>query len=179
MVEDLVQTRKDQPTTLYSDQKKEYGRVLGQLELTDSPDPDPAVLKHETISSKLARTGSNNLFSVNYLDREFRKDQANHGRETVQFSRDVNNAMERMTVYAGYHNFFKKWRINARENHTHAEVAGYSKKTIKRLLKTLFTRRYFFSKVSFHSSDWRLWLRLYITPGQGMGIPKAQYSRAG
>ncbi|MFP4564035.1 MAG: hypothetical protein ACLFRY_12085 [Spirochaetia bacterium] len=41
----------------------------------------------------------NPLFPVNYLDRQIRKDNSNHLRKTVQFSRDVDSRMERMAVY--------------------------------------------------------------------------------
>ena len=45
------------------------------------------------VSGKAARTKNNRLFAVNYLDREIRKDNASHVRETVQFSRNGNSRM--------------------------------------------------------------------------------------
>jgi hypothetical protein len=67
--------------------------------------------RHQRTSSRVVRNCENPLFPVNYLDREFRKDQACHVRETVQWSKTVNNTMERMMVYLAYHNLFKPFRI--------------------------------------------------------------------
>ncbi|MBI9104172.1 MAG: hypothetical protein JEY99_17275 [Spirochaetales bacterium] len=64
-------------------------------------------LKHIRISSKLARTITNPILSVNYLDRELRKDNSDHTRETVQFAKNVNNLMDRLAIYRLYHNFIK------------------------------------------------------------------------
>ncbi len=65
--------------TLFTDEKREYRQsflaVAGK-----SP------IRHVRINSTLPRTLHNDLFSVNYLDREIRKDYANHVRETVCFA---------------------------------------------------------------------------------------------
>ena len=38
-----------------------------------------------------------------------KEDQSNHVRETVGFSRDVNNAMDRLRMYTVYHNYVKPY----------------------------------------------------------------------
>ncbi len=53
-------------------------------------------ISQRMVPATAPRTLNNDLFAVNYFDREIRKDQSNHTRETVQFSRDVNNAMDRL-----------------------------------------------------------------------------------
>jgi len=104
---------------------------------------------------------------VNYLDREIRKDNSDHTRETLQFARNANNCMERLAVYRLYHNYVKPYRIGKKKEGsvTHAEVAGISGRSIALELKTVFTQRRFFSRVrGLASSDWLLWLRGITTP---------------
>ena len=91
---------------LYTDEKREYRESLREAALR-------RVIRHVRISSTLPRTLRNDLFSVNYLDRELRKDCANYVRETVCFSRNVNNCMERFWVYFVYHNYRKRYRIRS------------------------------------------------------------------
>ena len=67
---------------LYTDEKKQYQLALEEdpftyrLNVIDS-------FSHITINSKVPRTIMNELFSVNYLDREVRKDIPEYHRETV------------------------------------------------------------------------------------------------
>lgn len=121
---------------------------------------------HRRIDSTLPRTRRNPLFSVNYYDREIRKDQACHVRETVQWSRDVNATMDRMWLYGVWHTCFKRWRIRGRDPRTHAEHAGISNTVVERLRKRLFSGRYFFSHLNLTDSQWRTWLRAWQTPGK-------------
>ena len=149
-------------TTLYTDEHTQYKRVIGELNREQSKR-----LAHVTISSKLPRTVRNHLFSVNYLDREIRKDCAAHTRETVQFSRNVSNCMERMAVYRLYHNYMKPFRIGTKEGEkiTHGEKAGIERRLIDSALKSLFTRRRMYSRVrSLSLSDTLVWLRGIATP---------------
>jgi len=128
---------------------------------------EKAQISHRRISSKLPRTVRNDLFSVNYLDREIRKDNSDHTRETVQFARNANNCMERLAVYRLYHNYIKPYRIGKREEgrRTHAEQAGISMQRIVSEMKTVFTRRRFFSRTEgLSSSDSLVWLRGISTP---------------
>jgi hypothetical protein len=144
--------------TLHTDEKKEYRTVLMRNRYLDGK------VVHLTTSSQQARTHQNPLWAVNYYDRELRKDQASQVRETTRWSQEANNCMERMYLYAGYHNFFKPFRIRQRDTRTHAEVAGFDRHRIRSFLKTIFTKRYFLSKVSVTISEWLVWLRAYRTP---------------
>lgn len=95
---------------------------------------------HRQTNSQLERNRGNKLFSCNYIDRQIRKDLAEHVRETVQFSRDINCSMERFAIYRFWHNYEKPWRINAkyRKFRTHAEAAGIGKECIKQLRDSVF-----------------------------------------
>ena len=123
-------------------------------------------LKHIRINSKLPRTILNPLFSVNYLDRQIRKDMANHVRETVCFSRNVNNCMERLMVYFMYHNYFKIYRENnkRKDKRTHAEVAGLDKKVLNEGIKNIFAKRRFLTLENIKGFLLLLWKRLHFTP---------------
>jgi hypothetical protein len=114
------------PIEIYSDEKREYRTVLSSL-IADGR------VRHIRIPSTKPRTIQNELFAVNYLDRELRKDSGNHVRETVVFSRDVNNLMDRMWLYATYHNYIKPFRIGrpAGERCTHAEQAWIPREKIQ------------------------------------------------
>jgi len=72
-----------------------------------------SALIHRRCSSTAPRTVSNDLFSVNYLDRQILKDLAEHTRQTVQFARNAVNQMERLAVYRAYHNYFKPISMRA------------------------------------------------------------------
>ena len=146
---------------LYTDEKVEYVRSLRQR---DGCKP----IEHVRISSHIARTVKNELFSVNYLDREIRKDCANHVRETVCFARDVNNCMERLWVYFVYHNYRKRYRIGSGDDRSHAEVAGIERKEVMRVLRGYYTRRSFISLNRVSGSMRRLWLRRLETPLKGV-----------
>ena len=121
---------------------------------------------HLRIDSRLPRSRSSPLFSVNYFDREIRKDQACHVRETVQWSRDVNHSMDRMWLYGVWHNCFKAWRIRGPDDRTHAEYAGVAENVLEQGKRRFFARRYFFSHLSFSDSMWRTWVRGWLTPGK-------------
>jgi hypothetical protein len=149
-------------TVLHTDEHRQYRRVMANL-----TDAERSVLLHHTVSSKRARTLNNPLFSVNYLDREIRKDLAEHTRETVQFARNVANQMERLAVYRLHHNCFKPFRINGREESciTHAERAGIAPGLIQKELKTFFTQRRFLSRIRGKLiQEECVWLRSIATP---------------
>ena len=159
-IEILTEKRSGSHTTLFTDEKPQYAKVLTGCRFSRP-------LSHITVNSKVPRTLNNDLFSVNYLDREIRKDNANHVRETVQFSRNVNNVMERLAVYGLYHNYMKPYRINSGERRVHAEVAGIKKQKIDSELKTLFTRRRFYSRIrNLAAEEMKIWLRGFSTPGK-------------
>jgi hypothetical protein len=165
------------PLVLFTDRHQSYRRVIaadGELSRLQ----DWRLFSHRRIDSKRARTYHNPLFAVNYFDREIRKDMACHVRETVQWSREVNNAMDRMWLYAVWHNCFKPRRVNGTDARTHAEHAGVSEAVLGKLKHDFFTRRYFFSRISLSSSQWMSWLRAWATPQRRCGASLAAYITA-
>jgi len=72
--------------------------------------------------------------------------------------------MERFWVYFAYHNYRKRYRIRSGETRTHGVVAGIESKTIRRALKSYYTRRSFLSKTGLSGSMRALWLRKLETP---------------
>jgi len=157
-------SRMSRHTVLFTDEKPQYHRVLEEGRFCAS-------LSHVQINSKQPRTVNNVLFSVNYLDREFRKDCANHVRETVQFSRNVNHVMERLAVYRLYHNYMKPFRINgstaAGQAVTHGEAAGLTNRELRGELKNLFTQRRFYHRIpGIQEEDMSLWFGTLATPLQ-------------
>ena len=161
------------PFDVYSDEKREYRHILSLLEKGGK-------VRHLCIPSTEPRTVRNELFSVNYLDREIRKDCGNHVRETVEFSRDVNHCMDRLWVYATYHNYVKPYRIRTRndEKSTHAAQAGIPRAMIFQLWKTFFTQRTFVSHLRLSESEWFSWHRCYATPVKHVSPRFPQYTAA-
>ena len=177
-IEQLVLRREGEATSLYSDQKPEYKQVIADSQVLQGL-TKRGLFHHETISSKLERTIYNPLFAVNYYDRELRKDNADHVRETVRFSRNVNNALERLAVYQMYHNFFKPYRVADRDlkHFTHAEMAGMSRERIAQGLEGIFSRRKFFShvKLELNWSQITVWVRMMGTLDKHDGVYWADY----
>jgi hypothetical protein len=122
---------------------------------------------HWTVNSQLPRTFDNPLFASNYLDREIRKDQAAHRRETTCFGRNVANGLSRLTCYLGYHNYHKQYSIKApvMEDETHAEVAGIPAAAIAKVRRPMFRRRAFLSLTKLDSVENKLWKKEVRTPG--------------
>ena len=122
-------------------------------------------LEHRTVSSLLARSRDNPLFSVNYIDRELRKDLAEHHRETVCFARGVSHSVARMWVYLVWHNIEKPYRISPRSPATHAEVSGVPAAEIRRQRRRFYTRRAFLGHCrGLSESQRRDWMQLHWTP---------------
>jgi transposase-like protein len=116
------------------------------------------------VSSKRERNHANPLFSVNYVDRQIRKDMAEHVRETVCFGLNVNCALDRMVIYLTYHNLKKPFREVRGDLRTHAEVAGLSERMVRSICYGMLTRRVFLSKIRPEGRYRKMWLREYITP---------------
>jgi transposase-like protein len=152
------------PFTLYTDEKKEYVHALSAL--TESRHlREIGVLRHRTISSRAARTRSNPLFPVNYIDREIRKNSAAHVRESVRFDREVNMSASRMAIVLGYHTFRKPFTISNRANvddePTHADQAGLLESAeARRCFERLYTHRHVWdqqvSKAKWMEDIWQM-----------------------
>lgn len=121
---------------------------------------------HQKIPSRRPRTRTNPLFTVNYLDRQLRKDLAEHVRETVRFARNVCNSMERLWVAIGEHNFYKRFRTNdpVFVQRTHADEARICRADQRRVLRKITTRRRFLSFQSLPAAFELCWRRGYETP---------------
>ena len=154
-----AQNRSSRPTgTLVTDEHQTYPRSI-------LPYRAETQIIHQQVSSRRARTRENPLFAVNYLDREIRKDMAEHHRETVCFARNASNSIARMWVYLVWHNMEKPYRISPQSPLTHAEVTGVEAKEVRRQQKRFYRRRAFLSRCTrLHESQRRDWLQLHWTP---------------
>jgi len=150
---------------LITDEKKEYVGALERSALFKEQDEEHRVV-HERVSSKLPRTYQNPLFPSNYLDREIRKDQANHHRETTCFNRNVANGMARLACYLVHHNYRKRFLIKARggDERVHGEVAGIDRGRIDEALAAMFARRYFLSRIKLPATLAKIWKKAFMTP---------------
>jgi hypothetical protein len=126
-------------------------------------------LIHRKTSSRAARTRTNPLFSVNYVDRQMRKNMAEHVRETVRQGREVNCQMERMAVFMVLHNFATPHRItdkaNSADGPTHARIAGIDSEALRQRLDRMTTHRHVSShNQSGHKWIERIWQHLHENP---------------
>ncbi len=105
--------------------------------------------EHWCRSSKPALTLSthNPLFSVNYYDRELRKDMATFRRESTCFARNVAALLLRFANHQVWHNYAKPHRIvsTAIKPPVHAVMAGVEESMIAGSFEALFTQRSFFT----------------------------------
>ncbi len=156
------------PLVLVTDEKVEYWRALRRHSLySDQTEESRTALCR--VSSRLPRTIRNPLFPSNYLDREIRKDQAAHHRESTCFARNVANGLSRMSCYLGWHNYSKRFLVKApaEERTTHAEEAGIPLAVLSRARQGLFRERAFLSQVKLDATEERIWRKLFPTPGEG------------
>ena len=149
--------------TLTTDRHKSYPLAIGD-EATLGAHARELRFTHRQVDSRAPRSFANPMFSANYFDREIRKDISSHVRDSVQFARRANNAMQRMWLYGVWHNCFKPRRINGADARTHAEHAGVPTEVLHRVRGRLYSRRYFLSRVSLSLSQWRTWVRGWATP---------------
>jgi hypothetical protein len=157
------------PLVLVTDEKREYSSALYAHALFKGQDEGHRVARI-TVSSRLPRTFSNPLFASNYLDREIRKDQANHHRESTCFARNVSNAMGRFLCYIVQHNYRKKYLIKApvSDHRLHAEVAGIAKAAVSECFESMLKERAFLSRLQLPPTLERIWRKAYPTPGKAM-----------
>ncbi len=121
-------------------------------------------ITHRRVSSKAPRTRHNPLFSVNYIDREIRKDLAEHHRETVCFARNASLSLHRMWIYLVHHNYCKPFRVSPPSSTSHAERAGLPTLVLRKALRHWLTRRVFLSKTWMSQSQLRSWMAMEHTP---------------
>jgi hypothetical protein len=154
------------PLVVITDEKIEYERAFVAHRLFREQDEEHRVV-HLRVSSKLPRTCWNPLFASNYLDREIRKDQAAHRRESTCFARNVANGLSRMACYLGWHNYKKRYLIKAPmgERQCHGEEAGIPGELIAEERRRLFEERVFLSRIRLNRVEEKLWKKLFPTPG--------------
>jgi hypothetical protein len=153
------------PLVIITDEKKEHEDVLRRSSLWRHQDEDHRV-GHVRVNSKMPRTFRNPLFAANYLDREIRKDQAGHHRETTCFNRNVSNGMSRLLCYLVRHNFVKSYAIKARaeDQRVHGEVAGIVRSLIDRRMEAAYVRRSFLTRLTLPSTLEKIWRKSFSTP---------------
>ena len=151
---------------VYTDEKREYRSCIDDGSIPVQLWDREFKITHNTICSTKRRTKRNELFPVNYMDREFRKDSAEHRRETTCFARDVNNSVARMSIYQFYHNYLKAFRINREKEKTvtHADMAGIDRDNYRSMMAHLFTKRFFLSHLELHGHWEKAWHKAYQTP---------------
>jgi hypothetical protein len=160
----LFCNRKKPILTLYTDDHPAYRRALYQHKTVVHMMADGLILHSHQKSTKEPGRG-NNFFSVNYMDRQFRKDMVNYVRQTMNVARNVNQLLERMAVYRLHHNFIKPYRENRpNDGLSHAKLAGCNMKWMNRLVAERFQQRPFASLLPLTPGDLGLWLRQYRTP---------------
>ena len=126
-------------------------------------------LVHQRVSSRAARTRQNPLFPVNYVDRQMRKNLAEHVRETVRQGREINCQMERMAIFTALHNFLTPHRIGDRADagasERHASVAQVAVETARWHLERMTTHRHVWSHArTRHEWIRRIWQHDYENP---------------
>ena len=171
----------DRVLKVYTDEKQVYKRCLAGVKKLTCYDNSSVRFQHLTISSRKHRGLHNELFPVNYMDREFRKDLAEHHRESTCFARNVNNSIDRMSVYIFYHNFFKPHRINIKEDKVtiHAAKAGIEKEMYSSMSAHLFTRRFFITHHNLDGNNEKVCHRAYQTPLKRQSDYLPRYALAG
>lgn len=146
---------------LYTDEHRAYPRAIAASGLGVG-----GGLVHETRSSRAPRTVDNDLFAVNYIDRELRKDKAEYHRETTCFVRNVANGLERLSLYLVWHNYQKPRRVKEGGviRHVHAEYAGLPFGRAKWKFTELFVERAFLSRLVVPEWVEKVWKRRNPTP---------------
>ncbi|MFP4266940.1 MAG: hypothetical protein ACLFQW_02970 [Spirochaetaceae bacterium] len=175
-MEELLLKRVKGATVLYTDEKREYVWVMLRSVLLKEI-RRRGLFTHVRISSKAPRTLTNRLFPVNYMDRQIRKDNANHVRETVQFSRSVCNCLERTAVYQLQHNYRKPYRVDDTEQREwlHGEVAGIERSLIEESLRDIYEKRKFFTHLELKWSQILVWFRMVANVGRFTGGYRPAY----
>jgi transposase-like protein len=153
------------PLVIITDEKIEYRRSFFAHRLFSEQTEELRTV-HRTVNSRLPRTMHNPLFASNYLDREIRKDQAAHHRESTCFGRSVANGLSRMACYLGWHNYEKAYLIKPSAcERTHGEEAGIPPAEIARSRKRIFQERAFLSLQRLDGIEERIWKKSFPTPG--------------
>ncbi len=160
---DIMKESDKSELSLFTDRKQDYvSAIRNNLKLRTLIEAEK--FQHTRISSKEPRTIKNPLFSVNYMDRQFRKDLSEHVVKSICFGRNVNNQLERMVIYRFYHNFIKSFRVRGDNKYTHSDMAGIPSKVSSYYIKHFFRERFFPTRIKILSVDQKILKRIYQTP---------------
>ena len=152
------------PFHLHTDEKKDYEWALERLPVYGAW-KDAGVLVHHRTSSKAPRTLANPLFPVNYLDRQLRKDLAEHVRETVRFARRIEQSLERTVIHLVHHNYFKSFRSRKPGVFsTHAAQAGMDEGRVHELRQASLRDRAMGWREDLEDWQLKLWRRSTRVP---------------
>lgn len=89
-------------------------------------------IEHERISSKAPRTHRNPLWPANLADLLVRHGGANHERETIAFSKRVQNALLRMAIFQVDRNFVQgRWVRDAKRSSSPAMLRGVATRRLE------------------------------------------------
>jgi transposase-like protein len=149
---------------IWTDEHKQYPKAFHLPEA-------PEVFDHKTISSKIARTFRNPLYAVNYQERENRKNNSDHARETVCYARHPACMMCRMMVHRHHHNYEKSFHIKDHKETsstveiTHAQKAGLDRAYMDRILKEYRGKRIFLNELDLDGEERKTWLMEWKNPG--------------
>lgn len=151
--------------TIHTDEKKDYARSLAAHGAWAWM-AKRGIVHHQTTSSKLRRDQHNPLEPVNYMEREIRKDMAEHVRRTDRFARNANHSMERLALYCFAHNVLKRFRVNqpVDDPRTHYDYAVAERHPAVSRIDTMYTMREFRSRSVMVPPLQKVWLRQYETP---------------
>lgn len=151
--------------TLSTDEHKVYPIALADVKGLEE-DRKQETFIHKQYSSKAERTLHNPLFSVNYYDRELRKDMATFRRESTCFSRNISSGMLRFMSHMVWHNYEKSHRIvsTAKKPPVHAVEAGMEESQIQAAFEALFTERPFMTHTWLSNEAATIWYKEYQTP---------------
>ncbi len=149
---------------LWTDEHQAYPRAIQSSASLRAAARDGSFV-HRTWPSKAPRDLHNPLFSVNYYDRELRKDIAAFRRESTCFTRNVANGLLRFSIHMAYHNYQKRFRVHdGNVDYVHATVAGIAADRVVHHLDGFYERRPFLSKLRLSTEDRKIWLKTSITP---------------
>mgnify|MGYP002350568608 CR=1 FL=1 len=165
---------------LWTDEHRDYPKAIA--------DTEPLLLamhdgsfRHRTWPSTAPRNLHNPLFSVNYYDRELRKDLAAFRRESTCFTRNTSNGLMRMACHMVYHNYQKPYRVEWPQTGgpVHAEAAGVDRALVAALLRKLYSERPFMGHHRLSDESRRIWLKQAVTPLKEKPDYLPAYARAG
>ncbi|MFO7729244.1 MAG: hypothetical protein R6V86_00620, partial [Spirochaetia bacterium] len=162
---------------LYSDDHRAYPRGLYRNRSLSQLMAEGRVVHLHSKSTKEPGRG-NSMFSVNYMDRQLRKDMVNYVRHTVNVAKNACCLLDRLCIYRMHHNFIKPYRENSpKSGITHGSLAGCDMDWMNNLLARRFVHRPFASLLPLEAGDRRIWFHLFKTPLKWGGEYLPKYAR--